>query len=83
MKKFKIDEQVLVTAIGFRRGLIAYPRRIEYGGDTYDFIDAGLRCLVKCGGYIVEVVTMTDGLKDFRLRRELGKGRWTLLSISN
>lgn len=79
MKRLQVNEQVAVTAIGFRKNLAAYPRRMEFRGDTYDFIDAGLRCLVKCGDYISEIITMSDGVENFRLRRS--GSEWELLSI--
>mgnify|MGYP006341370675 CR=1 FL=1 len=31
-----INLPVIVTAIGFRKNLVAYPRRIEFNGDTYN-----------------------------------------------
>lgn len=81
MKRMQINEQVAVTAMGFRENLRAYPRRIEFRGNTYDFVDAGLRCLVKCGDIISEIITMTDGVEDFRLRRRADDNQWVLLSI--
>lgn len=81
MKRLQVNEQVAVTAIGFRKNLAAYPRRMEFRGNTYDFIDAGLRCLIKCGDYISEIITMSDGTEDFRLRRNGNSGQWVLLSI--
>lgn len=85
MKKTQINEQVAVTAIGFRKNknLVAYPRRMEFRGTTYDFIDAGLRCLIKCGGYIAEIVTLSDGVSDYYLRTDNQSGNWMLLSIAS
>jgi len=48
MKTTSINSPVDVTAIGFGRGMRAYPRRIEFEGATYDFIDAGLRSTQAC-----------------------------------
>jgi hypothetical protein len=82
MNKVTINEQVLVTVMGFKKDLAAYPRRIEYQGATYDFLDAGLRCLIRHGGRIAEIVTLSDGRADFRLRSDNRGGNWTLLSIT-
>ena len=83
MKNISINEQVVVTAMGFRKNknFVAYPRRMEFNGMTYNFIDAGLRCLVNCGGRIAEIVTLSDGISDYRLRTDNNGSNWTLLSI--
>lgn len=75
-----INSPVDVTAIGFGRGMKAYPRRIEFEGTTYDFIDAGLRTVVRSGERIREIFTMTDGSRDYRIKSD--GGNWTLLSMS-
>jgi len=83
MKKVSINEQVIVTAMGFRKNLAAYPRRIEFRGATYDFIDAGLRCLVRHGERIAEVITLSDGVSDFHLRSDNRGINWILLSMAS
>jgi hypothetical protein len=83
MSKVSINEQVNVTVMGFRKNLVAYPRRMEFRGVTYDFIDAGLRCLVRHGGLIAEIITMSDGMSDYHLRTDNRGGNWTLLSIAS
>lgn len=75
-----INSPVDVTAIGFGRDLRSYPRRIEFEGTSYDFIDAGLRTVIRSGERIAQVFTMTDGAHDYRLRND--GSRWTLLSMS-
>jgi len=82
MNQTHINEQVTVTAMGFRKNLVAYPRRMEFRGSTYNFIDAGLRCLVRHGGLIAEIITLTDGTADYHLRSDNHGGNWTLLSIA-
>lgn len=81
--KTAINEEVTVTAMGFRKNkdLIAYPRRMEFRGSTYDFIDAGLRCLINCGGKIAEILTLSDGMASYHLRHD--NNGWTLLSIAS
>lgn len=83
MKKSNINEQVIVTALGFRRDLAVYPKRIEFQGRTYSFIDAGLRCLVRRGSRIAEIITLSDGESNYRLRRDDYGMYWTLLSIAS
>lgn len=83
MSRVYVNEKVNVTAMGFRKNLAAYPRRIEFRGVTYDFIDAGLRCLVRCGECIAEIITLTDGLSSYRLRTDDNGGNWKLLYIIN
>lgn len=77
-----INSPVEVTAMGFGRGMRAYPRRIEFGGTSYNFIDAGLRMLVGKGQKQAEVLTMSDGARNYHLRSDNHGGSWTLLTIS-
>ena len=83
MSKVDINEQVHVTAVGFRKNLVAYPRRMEFRGVTYNFIDAGLRCLVRHGGIIAEVITLSDGMANYFLRTSNCGNDWTLLGIAS
>lgn len=76
----QINSPVDVTAIGFGRNLRTYPRRMEFEGTTYDFIDAGLRTIVSSGERVAQIFTMTDGTRDYRLRSD--NGHWTLLGMS-
>lgn len=82
MSQSFFNEQVVVTAMGFRKNLVTYPRRIEFQGRTYCFLDAGLRCLVRNGTRIVEILTLSDGKSNYRLRRDDSGMSWTLLSIA-
>ena len=81
-KSITINSPVDVTAMGFGRDLRAYPRRIEFQGTTYNFIDAGLRTIVQKGERIAQILTMTDGQGDYCLRSDNHGGSWTLLSIT-
>ena len=83
MNKVHINEQVVVTVLGLRKNLVAYTRSMEFRGATYNFIDAGLRCLVRNGGLIAEIITMSDGVADYYLRTDNNGGNWTLLSIAS
>ena len=82
MTKTIINKEVNVTRVGFKKNLMAYPRRVEYEGNTYDFIDAGISCIVRSGEHIAQILTLTDGRSQFRLRSDNRGGAWTLLSIS-
>jgi hypothetical protein len=82
MNKVAINEQVAVTVMGFKKDLSAYPRRMEFRGSSYDFIDAGIRCLVHYGGRIAEIITVSDGASSYCLRSENRGGNWTLVSIT-
>lgn len=82
MNKIEINEKVSVTSLGFRKNLEIYPRRIEFRGNTYYFLDAGLRCFVRQGEKIAEVFTMSDGISRYHLRSENNGVNWTLLSIA-
>lgn len=75
-----INSSVDVTAIGFGRNMRAYPRRIQFDGTTYNFVDVGLRMVVRSGGRITQVFTMTDGANDYRLRSD--GDSWTLVSMT-
>lgn len=77
-----INKPVIITALGFRKDNLAYPRRMEYEGTSYRFIDAGLSCIVRRGGLVAQIMTMTDGHKQFKLRSDNRGGSWTLLSMS-
>lgn len=83
MTKFNtINSPVNVTAMGFGRNLMTYPRRMEYGGTSYQFIDAGIRTVIKSGERIAQILTMSDGIRDYRLRSDSHGCSWTLLGIS-
>jgi hypothetical protein len=81
MNRVNINEQVAITQMGFKKNLSAYPRRMEFRGTIYEFLDAGLRCLVRTGTQVAEIVTMTDGKSQFQLRSDNRGGNWTLVSI--
>ena len=78
-----VNESVAVTVMGFKKNLSPYPRRMEFRGVIYDFIDAGLRCLVRKGSHITEVLTLSDGRSYFHMRSDNNGGNWTLVSIES
>ena len=80
--KTTINTPVTITAMGFGRNMRAIPRRMEYEGRTYNFIDAGLRMVVRSGEQIAQILTMSDGESEFHLKSDNHGGSWTLLGIS-
>jgi hypothetical protein len=80
--KQPINKPVVITAVGFGRDIAPYPRRMEFEGKCYEFIDAGINFVAKAGDRITRIMTMTDGQKQFRLRSDNRGGVWTLLDIT-
>lgn len=72
-----INSPVNVTALGFDRRMQAYPRRMEWQGNTYYFTDSGIR--VRRGEHGGCTLTMSDGHSTFCLREQAGT--WTLVSL--
>lgn len=83
MRNTIINKQVQVTAMGFKKNLVAYPRQMEFDGTTYDFIDAGIGCMVRSGERIAQILTLSDGSRHFKMRSDNRGGVWTLLSMSS
>ena len=61
--------------------LKTYPRRMEYEGREYTFMD-GLRYLVHRGQQMIQVFDMTDGVRDFRLQFDDARHAWTLVDMT-
>lgn len=74
-----INSPVSITAIGFGRDMQPIPKRMEWGGRTYQFIDRGIRVISRRGENVMSTVTMSDGTQSFCLRHN--SGLWTLLSV--
>jgi hypothetical protein len=79
--KATINTPVDITAMGFGRDMRAIPKRMEFQGRTYNFVDSGLRTVIRQGEQIAQILTMSDGQRDFRLRSDNRGGSWTLLSM--
>ncbi|MFZ1258436.1 MAG: hypothetical protein WAQ25_03120 [Candidatus Saccharimonas sp.] len=79
MKNQQINSPVSITAIGFGRNMQPIPKRMEWGGRTYQFIDRGIRVISRRGESVMSTVTMSDGVHNFCLRQH--SGMWTLLSV--
>jgi hypothetical protein len=76
-------QEIAVTSFYFVKGHVnkSFPRRIETEeGRQINFIEEGLRCVVQKGQELVQIFTMTDGEKLYRLGFEPNNNSWKLLS---
>ena len=69
--------EINVTSFYFRADHL-FPHQIELEGKTLRFLD-GLRCLVQKGQELVQIFSMSDGQKLYRLRFEPSNRTWKLL----
>lgn len=74
-----INSPVDITAVGFGRGMRAYPKRMEWAGKTYTFIDRGICVTSRRGETITSMLTMSDGIQSFCLR--CSGAKWTLIGV--
>lgn len=81
MKTNIIDAPVAVTSVTFNKKFMPIPRRIEYGGTSHTFVDAGIRYMVKKGEQMVRLWDMSDGTARYRLRCD-SSNSWHLVSIT-
>ncbi|HSX29485.1 MAG TPA: hypothetical protein VLE73_02900 [Candidatus Saccharimonadales bacterium] len=81
--RITIGKEVMVPELYFKNDgqLNSYPRRMEFNGHEYTFMD-GLRYLVHKGKQFVQVFDMTDGRHDYRLKFDSAEHSWTLVDMS-
>jgi hypothetical protein len=79
-----INKEVSVTAVYFQNSteLKSFPKRIEFDGREYTFLESGLRYLVQKGHQLVQVFDMSDGVANYRLKFDTHQKLWTLVDIS-
>lgn len=79
-----LNKEVAVTGVYFRNGrkLTAFPRRIEFEGREYTFIESGMHYLIQKGNQLVELFDMTDGQNNYRLKFDNSARIWTLVGVS-
>lgn len=84
MNRVAINKEVSVTALYFRnnRGIKSFPKRMEYDGQEFTFVESGLRYLIQKGQRLTQIFDMTDGTSNYRLRFDDRDQLWTLLDIS-
>lgn len=77
-----LNQEIHVLSFAFTNGKYTrcIPTRVELNGVELDFIESGLRCLVKRGQEILEIFTMSDGRSQYRLCFEPQNRIWTLLT---
>jgi hypothetical protein len=79
-----VNKEVTVTSMYFKnrsQHLQAFPRRIEFEGNEYTFVESGFRYLVKKGQRFVELFDMTDGVNSYRLKFDNNEHTWTLVGM--
>lgn len=78
-----IEKEVIVPEVYFKNEgrLKAFPRRMEFEGREYTFMD-GLRYLVHKGQQLIQVFDMTDGARDYRLQFDDVRHSWTLVDMT-
>lgn len=78
-----INKQVAVLSYYFTaKNGRCYPKRIALEtGEELNFVESGLRCLVRKGQEIIHIFNMTDGISQYRLRFEPENRLWTLLGV--
>lgn len=84
MTKRALNEKVNITGWTFRNSgnLSTFPRRMEYQGATYTFMD-GLQFLVKRGESVKRIFDMTDGTTGYRLTTDEHQNEWRLVAITS
>lgn len=83
MAQLTQNRQVDVTALYFTNinGRVkSFPKRIELDEDVFTFVESGLQILVKTATGPMRIFEMTDGVRNFRLKKDHLNG-WTLLSV--
>lgn len=82
--KITVNKEVSVTAVYFRGhgNLKSFPKRMEYAGQEYTFLESGLRSLVRKGQRLTQIFNMTDGVANYRLKFDNEAQLWTLLDIA-
>lgn len=78
-----INKEVNVTALYFRNKnkLKSFPKRMEYDGREYVFVESGLQYQIKNNEQELRLFDMTDGSANYRLKFDYKKLTWTLVSI--
>lgn len=78
-----VNEQVNITAVYFgKKDMRTFPKRMEWGGETVNFVESGLQFLIKRGQSIIQLFDMSDGSATYRLKHGGDEGdNWTLVAI--
>lgn len=79
-----VNKEVTVTSMYFRNGnhrLQTFPRRIEFEGNEYTFVESGFHYHVKKGQHLIDLFDMNDGVNDYRLKFDNSERTWTLVGM--
>ena len=84
MNRVAINKEVSVTALYFRNNgqMKSFPKRMEFDGHEYTFLESGLRFLVQKGQQLTQIFDMTDGSTSYRLKFSDRDQLWTLVDIT-
>jgi len=85
MNQVTINQEVNVTALYFRnkKQLKSFPKRMEFDGHEYEFIESGLQYQIIKDDQDLRLFDMTDGSSKYRLRFDYKQLIWTLVSITS
>jgi hypothetical protein len=79
-----VNKEVNVTSMYFKKRssqLQAFPRRIEFDGNEYTFVESGFHYLIKNGQRLFELFDMNDGTNNYRLKFDNHERTWTLVGM--
>lgn len=78
-----VNKEVTVTALYFRgQQLKSFPKRMEFEGREYTFMESGIRYLIQKGQQFIQIFDMTDGTANYRLKFDTAQKLWTLVNIT-
>lgn len=85
MGKVVVNQEVTINSVYFKNKnqLEAFPKKMEFAGETYTFLNDGWRFLVQRGREVVKIFTVSDGTSNFRLKLDASEKHWTLLDIQS
>jgi hypothetical protein len=83
--RVSVNKEVAITAVYFRNNaqLKSFPKRMEFDGQEYTFLESGIRYLIEKGQNLIQLFDMTDGASDYRLKFDTNQSTWTLVNISD
>lgn len=83
MEKVVVNQEVTINGVYFKNKeqLEAFPKQMEFEGETYTFLNDGWRYLVHKGREVIKIFTVSDGVSNYRLKLDPTERHWTLLEI--
>jgi len=83
-----LNQEVEITSVyfpskaGTQREVEGYPRRMVFEGREYNFMESGIRYLVRKGQELVRLFDVSDGQQTYRLRLD-NQNHWTLVAMKD